>query len=116
MYAMVNVRQYQIVATGTSVAACLQNYEALLMSGGIVADSSVPDETATAAGAIEDLRSAVLEGTTYYFLRLEGDPLYYQVSAAVCREAVLLNVGDEVTVTFHVTEGEIADVILLEKS
>ena len=116
MYAMVNVRQYQIVATGSSVSACLQSYESLLRSGGIAAEEPDTTETAEISGRIDDIRSAVLDGTTYYFLRLEGNETYYQVSASLCREAVLLNVGDRVTLTHRVTEGGIAEVTQLEKS
>ena len=35
MYAMVNVRDYQITATGTSVAACQNAYQELLVENGI---------------------------------------------------------------------------------
>ena len=47
---------------------------------------------------IDDIRSAVLEGNTYYFLRLEGEEAYYSLSAAQNPIAVILNVGDEVTI------------------
>ena len=34
-YAMVNVRQYQVVATGDTVAECEQNYLSMLSQNGI---------------------------------------------------------------------------------
>ena len=108
MYAMVNVEQYQIVATGSSVAECEQNYIALLQRNGIAAQGSTPS-TAAVSGAITDLRSAVIEGTTYYYLQLEGR--YYRLSAAESEAVILCDVGDEVTLLVT-GSGEIPTAIL----
>ena len=96
MYAMVNVRQYQIVATGSSVAECEQNYIELLRQNGIAAESSVIAPTAaTVSGEVTDLRSAVISGTTYYYVEIDG--CYYRVSAADSEAIVLTDIGDELT-------------------
>lgn len=96
MYAMVNVRQYQIVSTGTSVAECQRAYLALLAQNNIITEDSLP-ETA-ASGVIAEIRSAVLDGNTYYYLRLEDSNVFYSISAADNPIAVVLNVGDTVTI------------------
>lgn len=96
MYAMVNVRQYTIVATGTSVAECEQQYIRLLADNNITAEVDLP-ETST-DGVIEEIRTAVLEGNSYYFLRLKGEEVFYSVSAAANPLVVVLNVGDYVTI------------------
>lgn len=96
MYAMVNVRQYTIVATGTSVAECEQQYIRLLADNNITAEVDLP-ETST-DGVIEEIRTAVLEGNSYYFLRLKGEEVFYSVSAAANPLVVVLNVGDHVTI------------------
>ena len=95
-YAMVNVAQYQVVATGSTVSACEQEYIKLLNNKGI----TTPDETprTEVSGVISDIRSAVMEGNSYYFIQLEGDPTYYAISAAQNPLAVILNVGDQVTI------------------
>lgn len=116
MYAMVNVRQYQIVATGSSVADCETQYQTLLQKNNIVEAADPTADAGTVAGVIEDLRSAVIDGDTWYFIKLEDDPLYYQISAAGSRNAVLLNVGDEVTIRFVPSDGLIVDAIQLEMS
>ena len=116
MYAMVNVRQYQIVATGSSVADCETQYQTLLQKNNLVEAVDPTADAGTVAGVIEDLRSAVIDGDTWYFIKLEGDPLYYQISAAGSRNAVLLNVGDEVTIRFVPSDGPIVDAIQLEMS
>ena len=104
MYAMVNVQQYNIVETGQTVAACEENYRRTLVNNGIIdrADAEVPAEDQTlqeTKGTIAEIRSAVIEGTSVYYLRFEGeDSFSVYVSAAQVPEAPLLNVGDTVTV------------------
>ena len=68
---MVNVAQYQIVATGSTVSECEQKYVQLLGSKGITTPEERPQTEAS--GVIAELRSAVLDGNTYYFIRLEGE-------------------------------------------
>lgn len=116
MYAMVNVRQYQIVATGSSVADCETQYQTLLQKNNIVEAVDPAADAGTVTGVIEELRSAVIDGNTWYFIKLEDDPLYYQISAASSRDAVLLNVGDEITLRVVPSDGPIADAIQLEMS
>lgn len=96
MYAMVNVAQYQIVATGTTVSACEQNYIQMLAEKGVTQQAELPQTQAS--GVVAEIRTAVLEGNTYYFLRLEGSGLFYSLSAARNREVVTLNVGDRVSI------------------
>ena len=101
-YAMVNVAQYQIVATGSTVSECEQKYVQLLGSKGI----TTPEERlqTEASGVIAELRSAVLDGNTYYFIRLEGEEVFYSVSASQNEVAVILNVGDSVTIEHEVPQ------------
>lgn len=98
MYAMVNVEQYQIVATGTSVAECEKNYMKLLAENHIT-EQVQPVETEI-TGKIVEIRSAVRDGNTFYYLRLENDPTYYAVSAGEHEESVTFNVGQSITLTF----------------
>lgn len=107
MYAMVNVQQYQIVATGSTVQACQENYRSLLIEKGILteeeADNSSLSEavsSAEASGVIREIRSAAMGGDTYYYFLLEGDPHYYTINARDCQLAVILNVGDKVTIGY----------------
>ena len=112
MYAMVNVSQYQIVATGTTVAACEQNYRTMLEQNGLIGEQdAVVDapELESVSGIVEEIRSAVLDGTTRYFIRLQGSAQYYCVSAADSVEAVILNTGDSVTLTY--AKGAAASII-----
>ena len=102
-YAMVNVAQYQLVATGASVSACEQTYIQMLADKGVTTPEELPKTQAS--GTIAEIRSAVLNGSTYYFLRLEGETVFYALSAAQDRQAVTLNVGDQITLD-HALPGE----------
>ena len=107
MYAMVNVSQYQIVATGSSVADCESSYRLMLARNGLISDSDTdvkPAGQGQVTGTIAEIRSAVVEGNTWYYLRLQDGSVYYAISAADDKNAVILSVGDQVTVTF--AEGE----------
>ncbi len=108
-YAMVNVQQYQIVATGDTVAECEQGYLALLSQNGVVDGNTGLSGTETVEGTIAELRSAVLDGNTVVFIRLTGSELFYTVSAVDQPLAVILNEGDRVAVTFRPGEGSILD-------
>ena len=116
MYAMVNVRQYQIVATGQTVAECQENYGQQLLTYNVVEEEVVTVDTASASGEITEIRSAVINGNTVYFLRLDEDVTYYRIAARDAEETVLLNVGDTVTVTFEVASGSIVEAISVERS
>lgn len=104
MYAMVNVAQYQIVATGATVSQCEQEYIQLLSESGVTETEDLPQTEAS--GTVAEIRSAVLEGNTYYFVRLEGEEVFYALSAADNTTAVILNVGDQVTITHAASQEE----------
>lgn len=104
MYAMVNVAQYQLVATGTTVTATEEEYIRLLSDRGITIPDALPQTSVS--GVIAELRSAVLDGNTYYFIRLEGEDIFYSVSAMENNVAVILNVGDTVTIEHAADEGD----------
>ena len=104
MYAMVNVQQYNVVATGTSVSSCIESYERLLAENDITIEGGVSTETSEVTGVIEDIRSSVINGNSVYYIKLEGEDVYYALSAADSPEAAILNVGDRVS--FHAAESE----------
>ena len=112
MYAMVNVQQYNIVETGGTVAECEANYRRTLADNGLISDSeseAAPSDQEEAIGVVAEIRTAVLDGNSYYFLRLEGQEVFYAVNAAENPLAVILNAGDQVTVTY--TAGESGSIL-----
>ena len=106
MYAMVNVQQYQIVSNGSSLAECEQNYYELLRENKIISDDTeapaVENEREQITGSITELRSAVIEGTTYYYIKLDALPeTWFRLSAAESEEIVLYNVEDTISISFE---------------
>lgn len=125
MYAFVDVEQYQVVGTGTSVAAARTNYETALGlenegsgSGSITPSggSGTPEgntadldwrnleESGQVTAAITDIQSVVISGYTRYYMLLEGDDHIYQASATVSPSIAFLKAGDEVTLSYADTE------------
>ena len=127
MYAMVNVSQYQIVATGATVADCEANYRRMLRQNELITDEQTeidtqPGALASVEGTIEEIRTAVVNGNSIYFLRFAGESSFtVRMSAAEVAYAPLLNVGDHVRVAYregYVTENwiEATDVTLSDGS
>ncbi len=116
-------------ANGTDLAKCLAGYVEALHKGGIEVDidpnevadriedntdteTTEPDKTEpsgndtaetdgnTVSGKIDDIRTAVKGGESYYYIRLAGSDKYYSISASKNESVVILNKGDEVTITF----------------
>ena len=112
MYAMVNVSQYQIVATGASVMECETNYRAMLAQNGLIgeeqAEVGAQEERREKSGVLAEIRSAVIDGNSYYYLRFEGETDFsVRVSAADAPYAPLLSPGDRVIVDYldgHVSQ------------
>ena len=101
MYAMVNVSQYQIVAQGSTVAACESDYIAKLQQQGITVTSDTTQdilEKTTVEGTVAEIRTAVLGGDSWYYVRLDGSETFYAMAASADRNVVVLNVGDQVSI------------------
>ena len=115
MYAMVNVSQYQIVATGATVAECESNYRVMLLQNGLIEDDTVvsPVEEAlyTVTGTVAEIRSAVVEGNTHFYLRLSGDDRWFVGSVSDVAVLPLMNVGDKVELVVYAAAGGVAEPI-----
>ena len=102
MYAMVNVQQYDIVSTGSTVADCESSYRQTLASRGIIDKTLVspieaePVDEYEATGVITDIRSSVIGGDTHYYVKVSDVPAYLDFDAASVPKSVLLNVGDRI--------------------
>ena len=107
MFAMVNVQQYDIVSTGSTVGECETNYRQTLAHRGlIVAGEQKPaaGNTQEQEGVVAEIRSAVIGGDTHYYVRMENSLGYLDFNASEVPLAVLLNVRDHIRYTF-VLEG-----------
>lgn len=102
-YAMVNVQKYQWVAIGDTIRECEKNYSELLNTNGIVSQNK--DTLKQISGKITAIAPVVLEGTTHYYLCLEGSEDIYDVDMS---EEALIGIirygeGDRISISY--TEG-----------
>jgi len=96
MYSMVNVEQSQIAVVAETVEETERLYRAALLRQNIIHEEQV---TGTYdQGVIAEIRTAVIDGNTHFFIRLERDQTFYIITAAQSAEVVLLNEGDRVEI------------------
>lgn len=115
MYAFVDVEQYQIVGTGTTVKSAMDNYATALgiENGDIPPATETPDEKVeevleaegTATGKIEAISSAVVDGNTVYYLMLEKDENVYTAVITKNGKLPFLQAGDQVTLDYATKNG-----------
>lgn len=128
MYSLVNVEQFQKVVVGTKLVDCLQAYYdemGIDRDAAADLDEHVTDididgtgnqsEKITAEGVITDIRSAVLDGNTFYYIKLDKYDAYFSISAQKSNLAVILNKGDKVKLTVTTTEGKIVEASSIEQ-
>ncbi|MCQ2462059.1 MAG: CvpA family protein [Clostridia bacterium] len=120
MYAMVNVTSYQVVATGESIAECMTRYVSQLKANNIIIDVDVEqiekDENAAQnddtdlkviKGTVTDIRTAVIDGDSVYYIKLDSSKAYFSVKAAEAEKVVILNTGNKVSMKADTDEGDI---------
>ncbi|MBR2892583.1 MAG: CvpA family protein, partial [Clostridia bacterium] len=130
-YAMVNVENYQVVVTGTTIAECTDAYVRKLKQNNINIDvdidkiedatnnnegeSTTPEaELITVKGAITDIRTAVMNGESVYFLELDGKGIYYSIKASDEEMVVIMSKGDSVTITHEESTAKIIDIVTIK--
>lgn len=93
MYAMVNVQQYQIVATGNSVRQCQQNYHDLLIENQVIEDDGERENLSSPAGVSPEGTGEQEESTAENEGTEPGEEEYVPVSGTVAeiRTAVVDN-------------------------
>ncbi|MBR3836467.1 MAG: CvpA family protein [Clostridia bacterium] len=124
-YAMINVGQYSIGATGTTLTTCIDNYVKELAKNNIKVDvdtdeiidnpsNDLTGEAITATGTVTEIRTAVIDGNSVYYIKLDSSDSYYSVKAADAENVVLVNKGDSITVTITTDKGNIIPASAIE--
>lgn len=99
MYAFVDVNQYQIVGTGNSVEAAQSDYISKLKTENVT-DDIKPE---TAEGVIEKINSAVIDGNTIYYIKLENNDKIYTAKVTISDRLPLTEKGESVSLTLNGT-------------
>ena len=98
-YAFVSVENYQLVATGDSVAQAEQAYYALLESNGKKTNAG-DFKTNKLTGIISEINEAVVDGNSTYYFKIEGNDTIFIGDISLSDYFPLAKVGDNVTVEF----------------
>ncbi|MBO7250342.1 MAG: hypothetical protein J6V42_03610 [Clostridia bacterium] len=106
--ALVNVENYSIVATGNNQTEAKEAYLALLRENGIIEDeapgaNAPTEEYETADITITDVKTFVLEGTSWVYITDENGIIYKQ-SVVADERMVYLKVGDKLSVKYAETD------------
>lgn len=106
MYAFVDVNQYQIVGTGNSVESARADYISKLKTENL--PTTPEEEKPEVTGVIANITSAVVEGNTVYYLKLENDTNVYTVLVTKSDLLPFAKSGDAITFTLN---GKVIDTI-----
>lgn len=109
MYAFVDVERYQIVGTGASVEEARSAYARALRQEADISDTSATKEV---TGILTAIHSAVVDGYTRYYFRIEGDETVYVASIELSPKLPFYQAGDEIVFT-HAGEGGQRDVLTI---
>lgn len=109
MYGLVNMSQYQIVVTADTMSECLSKYRTALKDNG---QSVIEVETTENSGVVEDIRTANINGTTYFYIKVDSSPIYYAFSVSDNEEVVLVDIGETISFNANEVEGNIVRAVL----
>ncbi len=109
-YAMVNVQKYQIVAIGDSVSQCEENYLELLFSNGVKEVEKDTREIKKTTGKITKIAQAVIDGTSHYYIMVEGSEDIFDVSIVDFIDVIRCEEGQ--TVVMEYKEDEKANLVM----
>jgi len=106
-YAYVDVQQYQVVGTGSTIAKAREAYAQKLKEEAHVEiqqpSSDAETTTKQVTGIIQQISSVVVEGNTCYYILLEQDPTVYIAQVSVSEYLPFSQVGTQVTLTIPIT-------------
>ena len=99
MFAMINIEQYQSVATGSTVEECQEAYLSLLAADGLLSEQEAADASTTVevSGTIATIAQAVVDGNSHFYVTLEGDETIYDFGLPGLLEIVTYQPGDAIS-------------------
>lgn len=111
LYALVNVENYSIVATGTTQAEAKEAYIKLLKDEGIIDnDVQIPDstpeisiETKEKSVTVSQIRFLTLGGESYIYLK-DADGVFYKLAVADDESVLLIDEGSKLNIAYTDTE------------
>ncbi len=124
-FAMVNVQNYQVAVTGVTIAECMEEYVDKLEHNNIKIDVDIEDiidatdtenqqsgtvtpadKTITVKGTVTDIRTAVMNGESVYYIELDESGVYFTVKASDEPSVVIMNKGQNAKITYSAAEDD----------
>ena len=103
MYAFIDVQQYQIVGTGSTIDEAQKNYVSALTSNEevhISASDISSEQVPQTEGTIESIQPVVSDGNTRWYFKLSGEDTIYVASISASNNLPFLKAGDKITVLY----------------
>lgn len=108
-YAMVDIRSYQNVAVGDTVADTQKSYMSLIAANGSADTQAEGQALAEASGTVKTIAQAVIEGNSHFYMTLDGDAHIYDFALPAMVNVVSYGVGDPITLRY--VEGDPTSVV-----
>lgn len=101
MFAMINIEQYQSVATGSTVEECQEAYLSLLAADGLLSEEEAVDASVTdeVSGEVATIAQAVVDGNSHFYVTLADDATgtIYDFALPDLLEIVTYQPGDQIS-------------------
>ena len=118
MFAMINIEQYQSVATGSTVEECQEAYLTLLAVDGLLSEEEAAESSATleVSGQIATIAQAVVDGNSHFYVTLADDAsgTIYDFALPDLLEIVTYQPGDQIAFRCVEKDEEAATVTVSE--
>lgn len=101
LYALVNVEQYSLVATGETQAQAMNAYRKLLSQNGVISGAEAEKDSVNVT--VTEIEKLVIDGNSWWYL-LCSDGNYYRVNIAENETALFIRVGDKIKISYAETE------------
>ena len=104
MYAYVDMQQYQVVGTGTTLQEARDAYAKKLKDEAKIdieapKEDAPPPKVTTVSGVVESIAPVVVEGNTHYYVKLQQNDRVYSVNITVNEKVPFVKAGDTVSLT-----------------
>ncbi|MBQ7889277.1 MAG: CvpA family protein [Erysipelotrichaceae bacterium] len=108
MYSFVNVSDYSIVGVGETVNKAYTDYIKKLSQAG-KDNLNHSDVMKEIKGTISSVNTAIIDGSSWYYITLENTDVLYMGSIELSNELPLTKVGDQVKMSYIETEKNVVN-------
>ena len=108
LYAMVSVQDYSIVGVGSTVEETKESYSKQLLEKNLI--DEVDNVENRVSGIVQSITSTIIDGTTQYYMILEGSDILYVASSDLSVELALTKALDSVDLNVSLISQNVMEV------